>query len=323
MKAIVQDRYGLDAVHLADVDVPRPRKGEVLIRVRAASGNPADVAVATGLPRIMRLAVGLRRPKARVRGIDLAGVIEAVGAGVTSLQPGDEVYGQGEGTFAEFAIAPERHLAAKPANLSFEEAASVPMVGLVALHAVRDRGRIGAGQKVLVTGAGGGIGTFAVQLARAYGAEVTGVCSAGKVELVQSLGADRVVDYTKDDFLRTDERYDLILDNVSSRPLRSLRRLLTKKGLLLMNGGEFDHHWIGPMGRFLRWTLISPFGRGRIATFLSLPNQADLLALKELIEAGKAKPVIGRTFALAEAPAAIAAVAAGHSTGKVVITVAA
>ncbi len=322
MKAIVNDRYGLDALRMADVPVPAIEDDEVLVRVRAASVNPADVAMATGNPRIMRLATGLRRPKGRLRGIDLAGIVEAVGSGVTTLEPGDEVYGQGTGTFAEFAVAPEKSVWTKPSNLTFEEAASVPMVGLVAIQAVRDKAAVRPGQKVLIIGAGGGIGSFTVQVARSFGAEVTGVCSAAKVELVRSLGADHVIDYTREDVTRGSDRYDLILDNVSDRPLRALRRLLTPKGVLLMNGGEFGHVWVGPMGRFIRGALMSRFGPGRITNFLSLPNQADLQTLKELLESGKVKPVVGRACSLADVPAAIAEVAGGHPLGKIVVTVA-
>jgi NADPH:quinone reductase-like Zn-dependent oxidoreductase len=323
MKAIVQHGYGSpDRLRLEDIETPAPKANEVLVRVRAASVNPADVAVATGLPRIGRLAYGLRTPKDRVRGMDLAGIVEAVGSAVTDLKPGDEVYGQANGTFAEFAVTPANHLSPKPANLTFEEAAAVPMVGLVAIQAVRDRARVQPGQKVLVNGAGGGIGSFTVMVAKVFGAEVTGVCGPDKVELVRSLGADHVIDYTQDDFTRNAERYDFILDNVSNHSLRSLRRVLTPEGMLICNAGEFDHRWIGPMGRFMRAAIMSVFSSRKLGTFLSLPNRANLLALKELIEAGKVRPVVDRTIPLAEAPAGIAHVAAGHARGKVVVAVA-
>lgn len=324
MKAVVQDRYGLDALRLADVERPEPKAGEVLIRVCAASANAADVAFASGVPALTRLAAGMRRPKVRARGVDFAGVVEAIGPGVMSLRPGDEVYGQGVGTFAEFAVAPETQVVAKPANASFEEAAAVPMVGLVALQALRDKGKIGPGSKVLVVGAGGGIGSFAVQLAKSFGAQVTAVCGPSKVELVRSLGAGRVVDYTREDFTATlvDAGFDLILDNVSNRPLRSLRRLLGPKGILIMNGGEFGHRIMGPMGRFARGALMSVGRSRKLVNFLSRPYHADLVALMELIEAGKVRPVVTRTCSLAEVPAAIAEVAAGHAAGKIVVRIA-
>lgn len=317
MKAIVQDRYGLDALHVEQVEVPPVGDDEVLVRVRAACVNPGDVAAATGVPRIARLATGLRRPKERVRGMDLAGTVEAVGAKVTTLRVGDEVFGEGAGTFAELAVAPARQVVAKPVRLSFEEAAAVPMAGLVALQALRRSG-VGPGQRVLVIGAGGGIGTFAVQLAHALGASVTGICSGSKAPLVRSLGADRVVDYEHEDVTADAARYDLILDNVSRLPLRKLRRLLAPRGLLLMNGGEFHHRWIGPMGRFIRGAVMSPFGPGRIGTFYSRPDEADLRELAALLDAGTIRPVVTRVCPLPELPAAIADVALGHAGGKIV-----
>jgi NADPH:quinone reductase-like Zn-dependent oxidoreductase len=276
----------------------------------------------TGKPFLARLMMGsLLKPRAWIPGGEIAGHVVAVGTRVRAFKPGDEVYGQGGGTLAEFAVATEEIVVRKPANLTFEEAASVPMVGLVAIQALRDQGKVRAGQKVLIIGAGGGIGSFAVQVAKAFGAEVTGVCSTGKVDLVRSLGADHVVDYTREDLGGGSDRYDFILDNVSDRSLRSLRGMLTRKGVLVMNGGEFGHHWVGPMGRFMRGALISRFGRGRITNFLSRANRADLLELTALLESGKVKPVVDRTFSLADTPAAVAEVAGGHPRGKLVVTV--
>jgi NADPH:quinone reductase-like Zn-dependent oxidoreductase len=322
MKAIVQDRFGSpDVLDLREIDKPAIKDDEVLLRVRAASVNPADWAFMRGMPYIARTAFGLRKPKIRVRGIDVAGTVEAVGSKVTRLRPGDEVFGQGKGTFAEYAAAREKDLAAKPANLTFEQAAAVPMAALVALQAIRDKAKIQPGQKVLVNGAGGGIGTFTVQVAKAFGADVTGVCSPAKVDLVRSLGADHVIDYTKQDFTQTGERYDFILDNAASQSLSRLRRVLTPKGTLIVNCGQFNRHWIGPIGRMMRASLLSVFASQKLGSFLSLPNEADLTTLREIIEAGKLGPVIDRTYPLSEAPAAMAYVGEGHSSGKVVISV--
>jgi NADPH:quinone reductase-like Zn-dependent oxidoreductase len=322
MKAIYRDRFGSpDVLELRDIEKPAIKGDEVLVRVRAASVNPADWAVMRGVPYIGRPVFGFRKPKMRVLGHDLAGTVEAVGGSVTGLKPGDEVYGEGKGAFAEYAAAREKDLAPKPANLTFEQAAAVPMAALVALQAIRDKAKIQPGQKVLVNGAGGGIGTFAVQVARAYGAEVTGVCSPGKVELVRSLGADHVIDYTKADFTASGEHYDFILDNVGNRPLLRLRRVLARKGMLILNTGQFHHRWKGPMIQLMRASLLSIFVPQKLGTFLSLTNQADLLAIKELIEAGKVVPVIDRTYPLSEVPAAMGYLGDGHARGKVVIAV--
>lgn len=322
MKAIVQDRFGsADVLQYIDVDRPAVKETEVLVRVHASSVNPADWAFMQGVPNIGRVVFGWRKPRIRVRGIDLAGTVEAVGAGVTGIAPGDEVFGQGTGAFAEYATATPGKLAPKPSNLTFEQAAAVPMAALCALQALR-AGQVEAGSRVLIIGAGGGIGTFAVQIAKSLGATVTGVCGTSKVDLVRSLGADRVVDYTVEDFAAGDERYDFILDNVSDRSLSDLRRVLVPKGTLIPNGGEFYHRRIGPMGRFMRAMVMSPFVSQSIHPISSSANRKDLIALAELIEAGKVKPVIDRTYPFAEAPDAMRYLGQGHVRGKVVVTVA-
>jgi NADPH:quinone reductase-like Zn-dependent oxidoreductase len=252
MKAIVQDTYGPpDVMQFRDVDLPVIRDDEVLVRVRAAAVNPPDWAGVTGAPYITRTSFGLRKPRVGVRGSDLAGVVEAVGRNVTQFQAGDEVFGVGVGTYAEYALAKAEHLAPKPANITFEQAAAVPMSGLTALQALRDVGRLQPGQKVLISGAGGGVGTFAVQIAKSFGAEVTGVCSATKVDLVRAIGADYVIDYTKEDFTAGDERYDVVLDNVLNHSLSRLVRTLSPKGTLVPNGGQYYKRWIASMGVIL------------------------------------------------------------------------
>ena len=325
MKAIVQDTYGSpDVLELRDIDKPEIGDDEVLVRIRAAGVNPADWAIMSGLPYIARPVYGLRKPKNAVRGTDVAGTIEAVGTGVTRLQPGDEVFGWCSGlggAFAEYASVSEDALALKPANLSFEQAAAVPMAGLVALQALRDHGGVRAGQKVLINGASGGIGTFAVQIAKALGAEVTGVCSTRNVDMVRSIGADHVIDYTREDFTQKDQRYDFILDNVANHSLSDLRRALTPTGTLVPNGGGFDNHWFASGGRVISAHVLKRFVNHRLRPFLVSPKFEDLVVLKELIEAGKVTPVIDRTYPLSEASQAIGHVGEGHARGKVVITV--
>src|ERR1700736_4384350 len=325
MKAIVQDTYGSpDILELRDIDKPVIGDNDVLIRVRAAGVNPADWAIVGGLPYIARPVYGMGKPKNRVRGTDVAGEVEAVGASVTRFRPGDEVFGwcgHLGGAFAEYASVSEDALVTKPTTLSFEQAAAVPMAGTVALLALRNHGKVQAGQKVLVNGASGGIGTFAVQIAKSLGAEVTGVCSTRNVDLVRSIGADHVIDYTKVDFTRTGQRYDFILDNVANRSLSDLRRALTPKGTLVPNGGGFDHRWVASGGRLIRAKLSFAFASQRVRTFIASPKQQNLVVLKELIEAGKIRPVIDRTYPLSETPQAIGYVGQGHARGKVVITV--
>jgi NADPH:quinone reductase-like Zn-dependent oxidoreductase len=322
MKAITQDRYGSAAVLEAqEIETPQIGADEVLLRVRAAGVNPADWAVMNGLPYIARPVYGLPRPKTRVRGTDVAGVVEAVGSGVTRFLPGDEVFGSSNGSYAELAAAAEDAVALKPANLTFEQAASVPMAGLVALQAVRDHGNVRAGQKVMINGASGGIGTFAVQIAKSLGAEVTGVCSTRNMELVRSIGADHVVDYTWEDFTRSEQRYDFILDNVSNHSLSELRRALTPTGTLVPNGGRFDNRWFASGGRVVSAHVLKRFVSHRLRPFLVSFNLDDLVALKELIEAGKVTPVIDRTYPLSETARAMSHVGEGHARGKVAITV--
>jgi NADPH:quinone reductase-like Zn-dependent oxidoreductase len=322
MQAIVQDAYGPpDVLELREIDRPVPKDNEVLVRVHAAGLDPGVWHVMTGLPYLVRLAFGPRRPKAPVRGTDVAGRVEAVGGKVTRVRPGDAVFGTCTGAFAEFACAREDRVAPKPANLSFEQAATVPVSACAALHALRDQGRVRPGQHVLVIGAAGGVGTFAVQLAKAFGAEVTGVCSTTKADLVRSLGADHVVDYTRDDLADGERRYELVLDIAGSRPLSQLRRALTPKGTLVIVGGEGGGRWFGGTDRLLRALLLSPFVGQRLRGLFSTERREDLETLRELIEAGKVTPVVDRTYPLREVPEAIRRLEQGHARGKVAITV--
>ena len=322
MQAIVQDNYGSgEALELREIERPAIGEHQVLVRVRAAGVNPADWAVMSGLPYIARPVYGLRRPKIGVRGTDVAGYVAAVGSGVTRFKPGDEVFGASTGAYAEYAAASEDELALKPANLTFEQAATVPMAGLVALQAIRDHGKVRAGQTVLINGASGGIGTFAVQIAKALGAEVTAVASTRNLDLLRSVGADHVIDYTAEDFTSRGRLYDVILDNVSNHSLSNLRRALTPTGVLIPNGGNFGNRWFASAGRLIRATFLFRFGTQRLGRFLVSTNHADLVALKALIEAGKVTPVLDRTFPLSSAAQAIDHVGAGHAQGKVAITV--
>ncbi len=322
MQAIVQENYGSgEALELREIERPEVGEHEVLVRVRAAGVNPADWAVMSGLPYIARPVYGLRRPKVGVRGTDVAGHVAAIGSGVTRFKPGDEVFGASTGAYAEYATASEEELALKPANLTFEQAATVPMAGLVALQAIRDHGRVRAGQAVLINGASGGIGTFAIQIAKALGAEVTAVASTGNLELVRSIGADHVIDYTKEDFTANGKRYDVVLDNVSNHPLSRLRQALTATGVLIPNGGNFGNRWFSSAGRLIRARLMFRRGPQAARNFLVSTNHDDLVALKDLIEAGKVTPVMARTYPLSSAAQAIDYVGAGHAQGKVAITV--
>jgi NADPH:quinone reductase-like Zn-dependent oxidoreductase len=323
MKAIAQDTYGsADGLELRDVDKPVIGDDEVLVRVHAAGVDRGVWHVMTGLPYPIRLAgYGLRAPKNPVPGMDLAGTVEAVGTEVTRFRPGDEVFGIGKGTFAEYARAPEDKLAPKPANLTFEQAAAVAVSGLPALQALRDHGKVRPGEKVLIIGASGGVGTYAVQLAKAFGTEVTAVCSTTKVELVRSLGADRVIDYTHDDFAEGEQRYNAILDIGGNASLSRLRRVLAPKGTLVIAGGETDGRWLGGSDRQIRALLLSRFVGQKLTTFVSRENHEDMIVLKELIEAGKVTPVIDRTYSLAEVPDAIRYLKDGQARGKVVIAV--
>ncbi len=323
MKAIVQDRYGsADVLELGDVEVPAVGDGDVLVRVRAAGVDPGVWHVMAGLPYAVRLGFGLRRPRNRVPGLDLAGVVEAVGRGVTRFAPGDEVFGTGTGTFAEFAVAPAAKLSPKPASLGFEHAAAVPISGQTALAAVRRVGRVRPGQRVLVIGAGGGVGSFAVQIAKTAGAHVTGVCSTGKLDLVRSIGADDVIDYTRDDIADGGQRYDVVIDTAGNRPLSLLRRALTPQGTLVLVGGEASTgKWLQGFDRQLRALLLSPFIGARLVPLVSGQSAEDLEQLTELIEAGQVTPVIDRTYELAGAPDAIRHIEEGHARGKVVVIV--
>jgi len=334
MKAIVQERYGSpDDLALREVDKPAPAEGEVLVRVHAAAVNARDWHVMRGDPYLARLAMptvfGLNGPKRRIRGSDVAGRLEAVGAGVTRFQPGDEVYGDVcdmDGAFAEYVCVPEGQLEHKPANLTFEQAAAVPLAGSTALVGLREAGRVAAGQRVLINGASGGVGTFAVQIAKAFGAKVTAVCSTRNIDLVRSLGADDVLDYTKVDFARDGQRYHVVFDLVANRSLSDLRRVLTPTGVLVLSGGGVSRsgrpHVTGPMGLTIKAQVASRFVRHRLFPLMGMPPRAEHLAtLRELIESGKVVPAIDRTFTLAEVPEAIRYIEVEHARAKVVITV--
>ena len=323
MKAIVQDTYGsADVLELRDIERPGIADDEVLVRVHAAGVDRGVWHLMTGLPYPIRLAgYGLRAPRTPVPGADVAGVVAAVGKDVTRFRPGDEVLGIGKGAFAEYARALERKLIPKPASLTFEQAAVVAISGSPALQAVRDHAHVKPGQKVLVIGASGGVGTYAVQVAKAFGAEVTGVCSTTKVDLVRSIGADHVIDYTREDFADGGQRYDAILDIGGNSTLSRLRRCLTPTGTLVIIGGESDGRWLGGNDRQLRALLLSPFVSQRLRTLYPRENREDIAALTELIERGEVTPVIDRTYRLSEAPKAIRYVDEGHARGKVVITV--
>jgi NADPH:quinone reductase-like Zn-dependent oxidoreductase len=323
MQAIVQDRYGgPDVLELRDVDQPAPKAGEVLVRAHAAGLHRGDWHVMTGLPYLVRLVVptlGLRKPKVPVRGMDLAGTVEAVGGDVTRFRPGDAVFGWADGTFAEYATAPQDHLAPKPATLSFEQAGAAPTSGLAALQALRDVGQVQAGQRVLVIGAAGGVGSFAVQLAKAFGAQVTGVASTTQLELVRSLGADDVLDHTRQDVTDGTRHWDLIIDTAGHRSLSRLRRALTPTGTLVIVGSEGQGRWLGGFDRQLRALVLSGFVSQRLRMLASKERLGDLGILRELIEAGKLTPVVDRTYTLPEVPKAIRQLVEGHIRGKLVI----
>jgi NADPH:quinone reductase-like Zn-dependent oxidoreductase len=298
MKAVVQDRYGsADVLELREIDKPVVGEDDVLVRVHAAGVDQGVWHLMAGLPYVIRLAgFGLRAPKNPVRGYDAAGRVESVGEKVTRFRPGDEVFGTCRGSFAEYARARADWLAPKPANLSFAQAAAVPVSGYAALQAVRDHGKVRPGQRVLITGAGGGVGTFAVQLAKAYGAEVTGVANTTKTDLVRAIGADHVIDYTREDFTDGRNRYDVILDIAGNRSLSHLRRALAAEGTLVIVGGEGGGRWLGGNDRQLRALVLSPFVRQKLGTFVSKERKEDLETLRELLEAGKITSVVDRTF---------------------------
>ena len=329
MRAIACLGYGPpdDVLQLADVDEPAVADDEVLVRVHATSINAADWHLVRGVPSIARLQLGLRKPSFTVPGCDIAGRVESVGHDVTTLRPGDEVFAtsfmHGFGTFAERVSVPERLVTHKPSNLTFEQAAAVPLAASTALQGLRDHGRIAAGQRVLVVGASGGVGTFAVQIAKALGAEVTGVCSPRNTDMVRTLGADHVVDYTKADFSRGGQRYDLILQAAGDHSARACRRALTAGGTLVQISGDSDNRWVGPLGRILTGRLLSPLVSQRITSFTVQPNREDLDLIRALIEAGEVDPVIDRTYPLADIHDAFRHVEDGHTRGKVVVTVSA
>jgi len=319
MKAIVQERYGSEEMlRLQEVDKPEVGYGEVLVRVHAASIHVGDWVLMGGKPFIMRMATGLRRPKHPIAGTDVAGTVESIGANVMGVRPGDEVFGWVAGAFAQYACATEDHFVIKPANLTFEQAAAVGVSATTALQLLRDQGHVQPGQKVLINGASGGVGTFAVQIAKAFGADVTGVTSTRNVELVRSIGADRVIDYTQEDFTQGSPRYDFILDNVGNHSLSQTRRALTPTGKLQPNGGG---HSGGALGTVIKAMVMSMFVRQQLGPSIKFQNHKDLVALKELVEAGKVTPVIDGSYPLDETPRAFGHVGDGHAKGTVVITV--
>ena len=316
MKAIVQNGYGSpDVFELKEIDKPVVKDGEVLVRVRAAALHAGDYFVMRGVPYLARIAAGWPKPKNYIPGYDVAGHVESVGKNVELFQPGDEVFGSYQGTCAEYVCAGESKFVLKPPNLTFEQAAAVPTSGIAALRGIRDAGRVRPGQKVLINGASGGVGTFAVQIAKAFGAEVTGVCSTRNMDMVRSIGADHLIDYTREDFTKSGQRYDLILDNVANHALADCRRALAPQGIHIPNSGHAG------MGYIIKALVVSLFLRQQGRTFVATANNKDLVALKELIEAGKVTPVIDRTYPLSETPRAFGYLNEGHARGKVVITV--
>jgi NADPH:quinone reductase-like Zn-dependent oxidoreductase len=325
LKAIVRDTYGSpDVLELTDIDKPEPGDDEVLLRVHAASVNPAGWHILRGAPYIARIEFGLRKPKDRVLGCDVAGHIEAVGKNVTMLQPGEEVFGSpfmhGLGAFAEWVCISEDLLAPKPAALSFEQVAAVPLAALTALQGLRDQGRIEPGHKVLIIGASGGVGTFAVQIAKSFDAEVSGVCSTRNVEMVRALGADHVIDYTQEDFTQSGQKYDLIFQLAGTLSPSECRSALSTNGTLLISSGESEGRWIGPVDRVIKGLVLSGFVSQKMASFTVKPNREDLQLLKQFIEDGTLTPEIDRTYPLAQVPEAIRYLEEGHARGKVVIT---
>ncbi len=321
MKAIIYTEYGpADVLRFVEVAKPSPRDDEVLIRVRAASVNPLDWHFMRGMPYLVRMYTGLRKPKTGRLGVDLAGQVEAVGKNVTQFQPGDEVFGTCRGAFGEHVCASEGALVLKPANLTFEQAAAVPVAATSALQGLRDKGKIQRGQKVLINGAAGGVGTFAVQIAKVFGAEVTGVCSTRNMEMVRSIGAHHVMDYTKEDFTKSAQRYDLIFDSAGNHSLSDCRRALTAEGTLVLVGGPDEGRWLAPLTGPLRAVVLSQFVSQKLLPFLAHLSKDDLIVMRDLLEAGKVVPVIDRSYPLSDVPDAIRYLEEGHARGKVVIT---
>lgn len=320
MKAIVYRHYGSpDVLHYEDVDTPAPADNEVLVKVRAAAVNPLDWHFMRGTPYLVRLMAGLSKPKFTRLGVDVAGVVESVGTSATQFKPGDAVFGRCRGGFAEYVCTDESSLVLKPSNVTFDQAACAHVAGLSALQGLRDHGKLQKGKRVLINGAAGGVGTFAVQIAKWLGADVTAVCSARNVAMIRSIGADRVIDYTKEDFTRSEQRYDLILDCIGNHSLSARRRSLTPTGICVMVGGSNEGLWIGPMVEMIKALVISKFVSQQFVMMLTKSKQADLQLMHELMQSGKVTPVIDRCYALSEASAAIRYLEEGHARGKVVI----
>jgi NADPH:quinone reductase-like Zn-dependent oxidoreductase len=324
IKAIVYCEYGPSNLKLQNIEKPVPNDDQVLVKVRAASVNPLDWHYIEGTPYVMRMGVGLRKPKETRLGVDFSGVVEAAGKNVTNFKPGDEVFGGRTGAFAEYVLVrADRAITLKPASVTFDEAASVPIAGITALQALRDKAKVQAGQTVLINGASGGVGTFAVQIAKSLGANVTGVCSTKNIELVKSLGADDVIDYTKDDFTKSGKVYDVIIDNVANRSLSEFRKVLKPEGIYVMigGGGANDQGLFGILGRPLEAKVMSRFIKQKMGMMFADLNPKDLATLGVLMQSGKVKPVIDRSYPLSEVPAAIRYLEEGHARGKVIIKV--
>jgi NADPH:quinone reductase-like Zn-dependent oxidoreductase len=321
MKAIVYHGYGSpDVLRYEEIEDPTATNDEVLIRVCAASVNPYDWHFMRGTPYGVRVVAGLRKPTEKRLGADVAGQVEAVGRNITQFKPGDAVFGTCKGAFAEYVCAPESALAMKPDNVTFEQAACVPIAAFTALQGLRDKGKLQPRQKVLINGASGGVGTFAVQIAKSFGADVTGVCSTRNVDIVRSIGADRVIDYTREDFTKSGQRYDLFFDCIGQHSLSVCRRVLNDKGIYVGAGGPSDRWMIGPVARLIKSLVVSRFGSQKLGGLLAKANKKDLIILRELIQAGKVTPVIDRSYGSSEIPAAIRYLEEGHARGKVAIT---
>ena len=324
MKAAIYTQYGpADVIQIREVEPPIPRNNEVLIKVRAASVNPYDWHFLRGRPYFLRLMAGLRKPKDLRLGVDVAGEVQTTGSGVSKFNPGEHIFGTCRGAFAEYVCTPESSVVKKPESMTFEQAASIPIAGLTALQSLRDKGRLQPGQKVLVNGAAGGVGTFAVQIAKSFGAEVTGVCSTRNVGLVRSLGADRVVDYTRENFTRSPQRFDVVLDLVANHSFRAFTRVITPKGIYIgAGGGGPEIRWgISILARMIAGLVMAPFVSQKLVTIFANLKAEDLEAIGQLIEAGKVTPVIDRCYPLSEVPNAIRHLEQGHARGKVIITI--
>jgi len=323
MKAIVYRQYGSpDVLQLEDIAKPSPAQNEMLIKVRAASVNPLDWHFMRGMPYVMRMQVGMGRPNFTRLGVDFSGTVEAVGKDIKLFKVGDEIFGTADGAFAEYVTSTEAGVVVKPTNITFQQAAAVPVAGLTALQGLRDKGLLRPGQKVLINGASGGVGTFAVQIAKSLGAEVTGVCSTRNMEMVRSIGADHVIDYTKEDYTKGTQRYDVIFDTVGNHSLLAHRRVLTAHGIFVIIGAPSEDPWIGPLARFLKGYAISPFVSQKFISFLADAGRTDdLNTLRELMQAGKLQPVIDRQYSLSEVPAAIRYLELGHARGKLVVNI--